>query len=518
MSIASDVGHGFRPRRGLRRKLHGSAGLLPGLCHRGYNAAMGLHGFPLKGASLVGCLMLTLAGCSETKSAARDANTDTAPTGAVEAPRDGGGPADATRDTANILATGGSTGAGGVMGTGGSTGTGGGAGTGESDGSAGTSGGPFDGPVSGEASGAGGTAGLDAGLDARLDARIDARLDARIDARIDATSARDAADVLTTDAARDDASDAPSDTNQPNCGTTVMTVSQAPTDVLLLLDRSGSMVASISEDCCCDLACRQASGFSLCSDTSSCTARWPALTSAVLDAMSKSPAIDWGLKLFTSPVGTGSCTVADGVEVAVGPGSAAAVQSQIAQVSPGNSTPTAHAITVATTYLAGVADLNPKAILLATDGEPNCQGGSPDVSDLTGTITAIQAATAAGFEVYVVGIGPYSENLDSFARAGATDHAYSATSAGALESALASISEAVGNCAFAMAEVPPDPAALAVYLDGSLLPEDPSSGWTLGVNDQTIVLNGSACVTAGAASKVQVLFGCPGTSPPPVLP
>lgn len=482
-----------------------------------YNAAMTSLSSPLKRDSRLGFLLLALASCNQARSSAKDATVDTAPSAAVEPSQDsatpgdsrpapetgiadvGVGPdADAARGTA---ATGGSTsagGGGGAAGAGGATA----GGTMSGGGSAG-----MDGPALGQGGGVtamGGSAGTAGG-------------DARLETAVDIMPAGDAADVPVTD----DVPDGSAAIDQMLCTNTTTTASGGPTDMLLVLDRSGSMVASISEDCCCDSVCTQSTGLRLCSDTTNCIARWPALTSAVRNAIAESPGINWGLKLFTTPGSTGACTVSNGVEVAVGPGAAPDVQAQIAAVSPANSTPTAQAITVATKYLASIADPNPKTILLATDGEPNCKVGSfsTDVPDVDGTIAAIQAAVTAGFRVYVVGIGPSVGNLDSFASAGGSGRYYPATSADALASVLSDISQSLVACTYALASVPPDPANVAVYVDGKLVAKDPGDGWSFGASPQTILLNGSACtrVTSAVTSKVQVLFGCPGTIPPTLL-
>jgi hypothetical protein len=208
------------------------------------------------------------------------------------------------------------------------------------------------------------------------------------------------------------------------------------------------------------------------------------------------------------------------VEVAVGNNSAAAIQTNIASTSPSGSTPTARAITAATSYLKTVTDANAKVILLATDGEPNCRSGSSSgTSDVDGTLTAIDAALTAGYKVYVIGIGPEVGNLDNFALAGGTDHYFPANSAADLANALAAISKAVSSCTFELSETPPDPANVAVYLDGALVPMDANNGWAFASTAKTVVLTGATCekVTSGEASKVQVLFGCPGQAPPPIL-
>ena len=309
-------------------------------------------------------------------------------------------------------------------------------------------------------------------------------------------------------------------TADANCGEQTSNTTKLPTDVLLVLDKSGSMSESIADDCCCSSSCTNTTGASTCSGTSNCTERWPALTSAVDATISGATGINWGLKLFSSPSQSSSCGVTQGAEVAVGSNSATAIQTSIANVSPSGNTPTARAVTAARAYLQTVTDQNAKVILLATDGEPNCKSGSSSTtSDVDGTIAAIDAALTAGYKVYVIGIGPSVGNLDNFAVAGGTDHYYPATSAADLANALAAISVAVSSCTFSMSQPPPNPDNVAVYLDGALVPMSATNGWAFGATAQTVILNGAPCeqITSGAASKVQVLFGCAGQPPPPIL-
>lgn len=310
-------------------------------------------------------------------------------------------------------------------------------------------------------------------------------------------------------------------TADANCGMQTADTTKMPTDVLLVLDKSGSMSESIAADCCCTSSCRTATGGMMCTDTTNCTQRWPALTSALDATFADATGINWGLKLYSSPSQSDSCGVNQGVEVAIAGNSAGAIQTTIAGVSPGGNTPTASAITAATNYLKTLTDPNAKVILLATDGQPNCKAGSRDkgTSDVDGTVAAIDAALTAGYRVYVIGIGPSVGNLDNFAIAGGTDHYYPANSATDLANALATISKAVSSCTFELAQNPPDPSNVAVYLDGNLVPMDAANGWAFGGTSQTVVLTGTTCeqVTSGSGSRVQVLFGCPGQAPPPIL-
>lgn len=278
-------------------------------------------------------------------------------------------------------------------------------------------------------------------------------------------------------------------------------------DVLLVLDRSGSMNYSINQSCSCDPT---ANPLVVCDNLENCRTRWSALGSALRDTLSSTPLLHWGLKVYSSP-DEGPCAVTSGVEVSVGPDTTAAIQSEIAAIEPAGETPTAAAILAATTYLEAQADTNRKFILLATDGEPNCGGSSPSVynDDVDGTTLAITAARNAGFLVYVIGIGKVG-NLDAFARAGGSGSYYPGQSSDEIAQALASISKAA-TCTFALDAMPTDPTSVGVYLDKSIIPKDASDGWTFGANAQTVLLHGRYCdqTLANPDVVVQALFlGC----------
>jgi hypothetical protein len=286
--------------------------------------------------------------------------------------------------------------------------------------------------------------------------------------------------------------------------------------VLLVLDRSASMEYSISEDCFCTTPV--SAGGPLCADTTNCATRWQAVQTAVTDTLVSATGVNWGLKLFSTPTGS-QCSVSSSVEVPIGADTADAVRSQIQSAALGIGTPTAAALTAATAYLKTLADSNPKTILLATDGEPNC-GGTPasvNIVDLTGAAAAAAMANTAGFPVYVIGIGPNLDNLTQLARSGGTGDYYPVTSSQQLADAFTAIGKLVTPCTFMLSSTPPDANNIGVYLDKALVPKDDINGWSFGASAQTIVLNGGTCdkVTSGTASTVQVVFGCPGGPPLP---
>ncbi len=292
-------------------------------------------------------------------------------------------------------------------------------------------------------------------------------------------------------------------------GVVATTATRQPADVLLVLDRSGSMNYRIDEECSCDPTSNPKV---ICADTVNCQTRWASLVAALDSGLSSTPFLRWGLKLFSSPNG-GSCDVTSSIEVPFGDGATSAIQTLIATITPAGDTPTAAAIATATGYLKTQTDPNNKVILLATDGKPNCGGPEPSVydEDVAGTIDAITAAINAGFLVYVVGIGTgtSADNLDSFAQAGGTQNHYSAQSPSDLTLALDAISKAA-TCTYALVPVPPAPSKVGVYLDKDMVPQDASNGWTFGASSQTVILHGTFCDQAldESPGAVQALFAC----------
>jgi hypothetical protein len=177
------------------------------------------------------------------------------------------------------------------------------------------------------------------------------------------------------------------------------------------------------------------------------------------------------------------------------------------------------AINAAVAYLQTLTDTNGKYILLATDGEPNCLsggGGGSSSPDVEGTRLAIAAAAAAGFKVYVIGVGPETGNLDNFAIAGGTAHYYPALSPQDLNAALATIVGTVASCTFNLATVPQDPTNVVVEFNGDKslrAPRDINQveGWNYTSSaNRAIQLYGSWCdnVTNGTYKTAVVLMGC----------
>jgi hypothetical protein len=254
------------------------------------------------------------------------------------------------------------------------------------------------------------------------------------------------------------------------------------------------------------------------------------MIAAMKTVLAKAPtSIHWGLKFFSTPSVTSAigstplgCVVLPSPEVLIDAVKANDnIVTDIASTKPNYNTPTRAAIETATIYLASLQDGRQKYILLATDGQPNCavNGEYPTSPDLEATLQAIAAAYAAGIKVHVIGVGPSAGNLDAMAVNGGTGKFYPALSPETLSDALNTIVGAVASCVYTMAATPPDPNNLGVYLDKHLVPQSASDGWTLGSNN-SVVFTGPTCdgIKAGRFTYVQVLFGCPNSSVPQVIP
>jgi hypothetical protein len=283
-----------------------------------------------------------------------------------------------------------------------------------------------------------------------------------------------------------------------NCGVSTSVRSVRPVaDVLIVLDHSTTMRWSLTEDA----ACR--------AEDTECSSRLAALTSAIETLIADNPNIHWGLEIFPAP-NSSSCAVSPLPQVEVGPASADAISAQFSALVSEPSTPTTAALEVATSYLKSLNDENSKAILLATDGLPTCNGSSRTRDDLAGAVIAATAAKEAGFPVYVIGIGPGVSNLNSLALAGGTRSHYPVTSIRGLNDALGSIAKVVSLCTFKADKAPSNRDLVYVYVDQQPVARDPENGWIFDASDATsatIALTGASCqsMLAETTSTVEIV-------------
>jgi hypothetical protein len=179
----------------------------------------------------------------------------------------------------------------------------------------------------------------------------------------------------------------------------------------------------------------------------------------------------------------------------------------------------------ATAYLKMLADPNPKFILLATDGLPNCGAMAADTGmpDVMGAIQSVQDAATMGIPTYVIGIATMGSNaemtLNDMAVAGRTPRAmdpkyYPVANRAELVAALGKIGGQISACVFGLGQVPPDPNNIVVESDMGRIPRDPThmNGWDYGTGMMSVQLYGSYCDMAksGLNKSLRAIFGCPG--------
>ena len=312
-----------------------------------------------------------------------------------------------------------------------------------------------------------------------------------------------------------------------NCGLFQFQPTPKNADIMMVLDRSGSMK---------DVPDGAPSG--------STTTKWqivaPAMEQIVTATQSS---ISWGLKTFPEAYTDSMSDCAGGITKAIDVQMAAMNGGQMnttimATTPNGKGTPTSDAVTAAASYLKTVSDPNPKYLLLATDGEPDCIGTSKDSSRADpASVAAVADALKAGFPTFVVGIATTktssNNELNMLAQAGGASvpstnplasHYYLANDAATLQKALQSITGQISSCLFPLKTPPPvpnDPNKAGVYLGSNMakIPYDAAkaNGWAyVDSADSAIEIYGNWCsmVQADGAGAVQIIFGCPNIDVP----
>jgi hypothetical protein len=309
------------------------------------------------------------------------------------------------------------------------------------------------------------------------------------------------------------------------CGQGNVSIMAVPPDILIVQDKSGSM----DED----------DGGSTCKNGCGANSKWSQITAALnMVVASTQSSINWGLKFFSD---NDACDASGAPVVGVAAMNATAIAKAINATGPGGNTPTRDAITYGVSYLASLTDTNPKYLLLATDGLPNCPMGCSRMSNPSSSCTmtdnpsedkaaeqAVAMALQQGFKTFVIGIGNVSSAVNTLNQlamnggeaqtSGATSY-FAATDPTALESALTTIVGVVASCEISLAGAPTGFSNVAVSAQTTAgttiqIASDPTNGWSYGPNNQSIILNGTSCTNLknGTYSNFQFYYACPGTT------
>jgi len=318
-----------------------------------------------------------------------------------------------------------------------------------------------------------------------------------------------------TDADTDTDSDTDSDSD---CGQFDFEISGVNVDMLIVLDRSNSM----------------------CND-----GLWPQMSDAIVSLTEAVEAqVNFGLMVFPSLLCedlTNQCSATSGALVPVGVETAGEIADQITgggDVGCCGGTPTALALGGAGDSLDATADELQKYVLLATDGAPACNPTldgdtctcitDPPNCDVTNlnclddieTISAAGALEAAGYPVYVIGVGDsiaWNTVMNDIAEAGGTGTYYPAADPDALAAALQEIVGEIITCEFDLdwSSLPEeaDPTKVNFFGDGALIPYDDGcadgGGWDW-LDADTVIFCDGACqqLKDGVWGTVTATFGC----------
>jgi von Willebrand factor type A domain-containing protein len=304
-----------------------------------------------------------------------------------------------------------------------------------------------------------------------------------------------------------------------NCGAVTHTAQMLPADILIVMDRSLSMTNDQDDKPCL--------GGGPLNGNCGTKSKWYQVTTALDTVLTNTDTmVNWGLLYFGAESTICGVTTTPAVPI-VAENALAINQAFMGQPSKTGQTgtPTRSAVINAVTYMKTLIDPNPKYLLLATDGQPNCApAGGLNMPDDTGSAEAVAEALMAGFPTFVVGIGDTKATsvLNALASSGGKpvpgapggNSFYQVNNAADLETALGQILGTVTTCVFDTGPPPNNQTRvdqISVFGDGNEIRHDAGDGWEFSNGDKTqVTLHGSACeaVTKGTIKSVTVTFGC----------
>ncbi len=327
-----------------------------------------------------------------------------------------------------------------------------------------------------------------------------------------------------------------------SCGASPFGAEPVKVNMLVLLDRSGSMTGMFAG-----------------------TDRWSATKTSLGTALSAvQQDISFGLQLF--PAVGDKCDMPGAsdpltVPLAAGSETVPAITAALEAAAPGGGTPTGAALARALSYFEGTVLEGERYVLLVTDGGPGCNsalscgaascmvhmegrcevapvaaccssnccdpakggmGAQLNCLDDTATLGQIQALRTAGISTFVVGIPgseTFASNLNAFAVAGGVPNAgatsyFAVDAPAALTTVLSAITKSlVTSCRLQLASVPPALNQLNVKVEGEIIPRGGADGWDLdeSTSPPTVVIQGASCtrIESMGVKSVEVVYGCP---------
>lgn len=253
--------------------------------------------------------------------------------------------------------------------------------------------------------------------------------------------------------------------------------------------------------------------------------RWSAIRSALTDEQNSvikmlQHEVSFGLALYSwDGKDPEQCPMMS--NVSVGLGNFEAIANHFNAASLIKHTPTAEALDRVTETLLELDSDRPKAIILATDGDPDHCGDADSNGESFPrelSIEAIQTASSYGIETYVIDVGPEDTHLQQLADAGAgldpsgDERAtlYRPDSGADLHGDIEEIVWGVRACTIQLDNpVSEDQLAGAeVTVDGEIVSMDAKNGWRLN-GDHEVQLMGEACEMVSTGDHhVEAAFPC----------
>ncbi len=277
------------------------------------------------------------------------------------------------------------------------------------------------------------------------------------------------------------------------CGAEEFDILAVPPNVLLVLDRTGSMDGEVPNSGGKD--------------------RWTVAKEAIASMTANfDGAIRFGLDVFSACQQDGC---APGTIVAPIGTPVAQINQTIENTSLCNSGHPETVIGATLAALVGESSLQDpgrdNVVLLITDGQDNCGGGGAQAA-------AQLLAQTIPVKTYVIGFSGDVDaaELTGIATAAGTAPYYQADEPSTLEAALQTIAANVTTCTFQLQGPPPDEQMYVFFNDDPAgIPQDPAQGYTYDPATHSIVFHGDACeaIKNGTVTDIDVVFGCDAPSP-----
>lgn len=292
------------------------------------------------------------------------------------------------------------------------------------------------------------------------------------------------------------------------CGKSEFTITQLAPNVMILLDRSGSMSGDAGGD-----------------------SRWNVAKKAIAQVTTKfEDKLRFGLATYSS-CKSGGCS-AGSIVVPIADKNAAAINSFLAKTvdqgssngqgtsggliqylcdsgDPETSTGKSLAALVGQASLQDPARSN--AVILLTDGAESSEcKGSCDGPCGAGQLLA----QTPSVKTYVIGLGVNPTAIDAIAAAGGTTKSVPSSNQTELDAAFNKVADAVASCDYVLDNAPTDANGIYVYFnnDPTGVPKDGSNGWSYDPQTKKLSFHGSSCtqLKGGTVSDIDVVYGCPG--------